>query len=460
MAAPIPRLSILLAKYVAVVTVALMTALINLGTMALTLQVTGLGGALGLSLSFVALAQILGLLALFAAFFSAVLLVLTSFARSFKEAQAYLIPLMLFCLVPGVLALLPGLSLDGFLSVVPLVNIVLLSRDVLEGTATLATGGVVVTTTLLYAMGSIALAARIFGAEAVLSSESSGWGDLFRRADRPRRTAKPSAALLCLALLFPLYFLTNASMVHLSAGLETRLLLASALNVCLFAGVPLFVAWWGRVEVRPGFRLGAPSFVPLLVGVVLGLASWPLVHELSLFLRQMGFATLREENLTRMGEAVARMRAISPVFLVVVLALVPALVEELFFRGFLLTALDEDGESPARAVVVSAVLFALFHLLVNNYIAVERLPPSLLLGLLLGWLAYRAGSIWPGVLLHLLNNALVVLLGYYEPTLVEAGWLTKGQEHLAWPVLAASAVGVTLGVGWLWSQSSRRRSIR
>ena len=42
--------------------------------------------------------------------------------------------------------------------------------------------------------------ARVFGAEAVLSSESSGWDDLFRRADRPRRVATASSALLCLAL--------------------------------------------------------------------------------------------------------------------------------------------------------------------------------------------------------------------------------------------------------------------
>ena len=48
--------------------------------------------------------QIFGLLLLFAAFFSAVLLALTSFARSFKEAQAYLIPLMLASLGPGLVA--------------------------------------------------------------------------------------------------------------------------------------------------------------------------------------------------------------------------------------------------------------------------------------------------------------------------------------------------------------------
>ena len=53
------------------------------------------------------------LLVLFAAFFSAVLLAVTSFARSFKEAQAYLIPLMLLAMAPGFLSVMPGIELSG-----------------------------------------------------------------------------------------------------------------------------------------------------------------------------------------------------------------------------------------------------------------------------------------------------------------------------------------------------------
>src|SRR5438270_3896964 len=84
-AAPIPRLSVLLAKYVAVLTVAMLTALVNLGMMALTLHVTGIGAAVfGDALNLLVLVQVLALLLLFAAFFSAVVLTLTSFARSFK----------------------------------------------------------------------------------------------------------------------------------------------------------------------------------------------------------------------------------------------------------------------------------------------------------------------------------------------------------------------------------------
>jgi ABC-2 type transport system permease protein/sodium transport system permease protein len=183
MAAPVPRVSLLFGKYVAVVAVAVLTALMNLGSMTVSLLVSGLSdrvfGPQGLRV--VTLLEILGLVLLFAAFFSAVLLVLTSFARSFKEAQAYLIPLMVVALVPGILGLLPGLRLSGPLAVVPLLNIVLLARDLLEENADPVNAVVVVLTTLIYAVLAVALAAQVFGAEGVLYGESAGWRALWRR---------------------------------------------------------------------------------------------------------------------------------------------------------------------------------------------------------------------------------------------------------------------------------------
>jgi sodium transport system permease protein len=192
-AAPVSRLGVLFAKYVAVLTVAMLTALVNLGTMAATLLLTGIGrmlfGEAGLSL--LVFVEVLALLLLFAAFFSAMLLALTSFARSFKEAQAYLIPLMLVSLMPGVLSLIPGLQLDGPLAVIPLLNISLLTRDLLEGMAEPGLALVVVLSTFLYAVAALALAARIFGAEAVLYSQQGSWADLFRRRRAPRRLSSP-----------------------------------------------------------------------------------------------------------------------------------------------------------------------------------------------------------------------------------------------------------------------------
>jgi ABC-2 type transport system permease protein/sodium transport system permease protein len=183
LAAPVPRVSLLFGKYVAVVTVAVLTALVNLGSLSVSLLVGGFAervfGPGGIRVG--TLLEIFGLVLLFAAFFAAVLLVLTSFARSFKEAQAYLIPLMVVALVPGVVGLLPGLRLTGLLTVVPLLNIVLLARDLLEEHADPVSAVVVVVATAAYAVLAITLAAQVFGAEGVLYGESGGWCALLRR---------------------------------------------------------------------------------------------------------------------------------------------------------------------------------------------------------------------------------------------------------------------------------------
>jgi ABC-2 type transport system permease protein/sodium transport system permease protein len=182
-AAPIPRFSVLAAKYLTVLTVAVLTAVVNLAGLTVALLVNGVAakefehsGQIVLILL-----EIFALVLLFAAFFSAVLLVVTSFARSFKEAQAYLIPLMVVSLAPGLVALIPGLELSPSLALVPLMNIVLLARDLLRGQAQVGTASLVVLSTAAYAVLAILLAGRVFGAEGVLYGESSSWRELFRR---------------------------------------------------------------------------------------------------------------------------------------------------------------------------------------------------------------------------------------------------------------------------------------
>jgi ABC-2 type transport system permease protein/sodium transport system permease protein len=182
MATPISRVALLAAKYVAVLTVAFLTAMVNLVMMAVTFLLFGgpllASGSAGLSLEMIPI--VVGLVILFAAFYAAVLLVLASFARSFKEAQAYVVPLMLLSLVPGLLALVPDFELGLGLALVPLLNIVLLARDLLSGAGDSFLALVVMASTMLYAFGALVLAARTFGAEAVLYRDAGTWSDLLR----------------------------------------------------------------------------------------------------------------------------------------------------------------------------------------------------------------------------------------------------------------------------------------
>ncbi len=87
-------------------------------------------------------------------------------------------------------------------------------------------------------------------------------------------------------------------------------------------------------------------------------------------------------------------------------AVLPAILEEMVMRGYVMGALRRHGDK--FAVVLSAALFGLIH---GN---VLQVPFAFMLGLALGWLVIQTGSIWPAVLLHFSNNAMSVLLEYMD----------------------------------------------
>jgi sodium transport system permease protein len=443
-AAPVPRFELLTAKYISVVTVAVLNALVNLVCMTITVMWAGVSSLLpGLEgLTPVLLLQVFALLLLFAAFFSAVLLCLTSFARSFKEAQAYLIPLMLASLGPGIMAMMPGLKLDGVLTVLPLVNIVLMARDLFEGGVDLINGTIVVLTTLLYALAALALAARVFGAESVLYSEQSSWSDLLRRPNQPQNAASIPAMLWCLALMVPIQFGLFALLRSLGAlSPIAGIFLSVAVNLLLFALLPALFVYLGRVEVRSALGLSMPRPAALLAGLLLGASLWPI--ELWLLKKTVDAQMLEErfspvlENLQQSRESVG--------WGVLAIAIVPAILEEIFFRGLLFNALK--ARSGALVTIgVSSLLFGVTHVILGGVIGLERFVPSLLLGLILGAVCWHAGSLWPSLLLHVCHNA--ILLGF-------------SPKVILWQWLAAAAVGTALGglMLWKWGHGQETKPI-
>jgi ABC-2 type transport system permease protein/sodium transport system permease protein len=419
-AAPIPRLGLLFAKYLSVVTVAVLTAVVNLVAMTATLLLTpGLQQLVfQAGLPALAVLQVFFLLLLFAGFFSAVLLAVTSFARSFKEAQAYLIPLMLLSLTPGILSLMPAVRLQGPMVVVPLLNIVLLARDLLDGQAVPLTAILVVLTTLIYAAAAIGLAARIFGAEAVLYNEQAAWSDLFRRPRSPRPAPALSSALFCLALMFPALFVLSNLPGQLGGMTPAAELVWTVLtSVFLFVCLPLSSAWLRRVRVQTGFRLESLGVRAWGPAVLLGLCLWPFAEMIRHGLHSLKLGTFTEQAPHGLAELLQQWRQVPVAAIVVCYAVVPAVLEEFFFRGYLFSALRSAGTA-RTAIVGSAIFFGLFHL-IGPLVLVERGVISTLLGLLLGWLSWRAGSIVPGMILHVLHNSSLMLLAYYNPPFIE-----------------------------------------
>ena len=176
---------------------------------------------------------------------------------------------------------------------------------------------------------------------------------------------------------------------------------------------------------------------------------WPFAHELTLLLKHAGVSTLSPEIMEKLHDAVAGWRTLPLIWPILAIGIVPPLVEEFFFRGYLLTALLAIGR-PIWGILCSAILFGLFHLLVVDSFAFERFIPTTLLGLLLGWIAWKTGSMWSGVAMHVTYNSLIVTLGYFEGHLEEAGWALGEDSHLPIGLLPPATAGVALGVAGSW----------
>jgi ABC-2 type transport system permease protein/sodium transport system permease protein len=443
-AAPVPRLGLLMAKYVAVLTVALLTAIVNLTAMTITAHSTSLGDTLfGGGLTFDVSIKVLLLLALFAAFFSAILLALTSYARSFKEAQAYIIPLMLVCLVPGVLCLLPGLEFKSWMAVTPLVNMVMLARDLLEGTVVTQLAVASICSTLLYIAAAITLAARIFGTDAILYGSPATWSDLVRRPSEPVPATVLPAAMLGLALMFPAYFVLASGLARSQElPMDRRLVVIALITAAVFGGIPIVITLFGRVSWTSGLALRRPAVGAVVGAIVLGLVLWPFAHELYLFSKWLGLSMLGKEQVAAAETMIRKMQSVPLWLLLVCMGLVPAVFEELCFRGFLFgslrTKLDDD-----RTVIASSLLFGLFH----EVFIPGRLLTSTFLGGVLGWIRLRSRSVFPGMVLHAVHNCLLLTLARYRDDIIARGWGLEEAQHLPTLWFVAAAIGIMLAVG-------------
>ncbi len=93
-------------------------------------------------------------------------------------------------------------------------------------------------------------------------------------------------------------------------------------------------------------------------------------------------------------------------FNLLVVAILPAIGEEMVFRGILQRQLERWSRNPHLAIWVAAMIFSAFHLQFEGFI------PRLLLGALLGYLLYWTKNLWVPIIAHFFNNALQVLAIY------------------------------------------------
>jgi sodium transport system permease protein len=179
LSSPVNRTHLVLAKFLLVLTASLATATLSALSMGTSFSVlsrlaaTGTGSSDGFPMMTIhpdaALAVFVVSLPV-AVLFSAVLITISIFAKSYKEAQSYLTPMTFIVLVPAIAAVLPGIELTPKLAVIPILNVSLLCKELVAGTYHWNYIALIFLSTCLYAVAALFLAVKMFQRESVLFS--------------------------------------------------------------------------------------------------------------------------------------------------------------------------------------------------------------------------------------------------------------------------------------------------
>ena len=180
---------VMAAKYLTVSLVAIVTALANLAAMAATFGFgLSFGGAATTSfqLTFGQMLTMLACLVPAALLLSGVSLAVASTARTFKEGQSLMSPLMLACLAPALLSQMPGVELNNLTALVPLLNVALLIKASVLGNATGTQVLLTMGSVLVFALLALKVAASAFNSEVFRFGGTEGWKALLggRKTDR------------------------------------------------------------------------------------------------------------------------------------------------------------------------------------------------------------------------------------------------------------------------------------
>lgn len=264
------------------------------------------------------------------------------------------------------------------------------------------------------------------------------------------RETKPFGQLLALLLIFVLFFIisTGISVLAILLGIpyDDIYFQASLSQVVAFATTALVFAWLFYDRPASVLQLRVPDrFSSKILGAVLMLIcliplsdwltqvndGWHLPASMSALeeaMRNMSERTqmMLEDNLLRndLGSLLLNL---------LVIALLPALCEELLFRGALQTTLCRCFRNHHVAIWVTAAVFSLFHGEIFAFL------PRFMLGAALGYLFYYGGSLWCSGLFHFLNNACAVII-YYEVSKGNLDYAMVDSFNSPWYLALAGAV--------------------
>jgi len=407
---PVPSIVVVIAKFAAVLAVGIVTLLLNAGSVIASLGL-GLGtlpGTHGEGFALDATRVLGGALAFLpaAVLVCALSCLVCGRARTFREGQNLLLPLLLVTILPTLPALQPDVRLDAFLAAVPLTGPSLVLRDVLRGTASLPLS------IWMFVASSGWAALALWRLASALDAERLVQHGANEAESGGRHMQSQSALRWALVVVFAVYLVGGwLQALHPVWGLAATLWILLPLAAW---GSARSTARRARESLAVVLSLRRPRIAHVAAALCAApAAAWAAKH---LFELQRQFLPVPSTL-----ESIAlpiEIAGLSSFAQVALLAISPAICEELYFRGAFLGGLRRDLSWP-RILIWQAFFFGAVHA------SIYRFAPTAVLGLVLAAFVMRSRSLATAIVLHAGYNAIIVL-GDRVPAIADPRWAWLG----------------------------------
>ena len=421
---PAKRAEIAIGKLMTVISFSMATALLNMLSMAFTglfVYSRMTAGAGGMELGPPPMASLLWLtvaLIPISSLFSAVALAAAAFARSSKEGQYYLVPLMMISMPLMIIPMLPATKLDIGTSLIPVTGLMLLLRSLIESNYSQALNyfAPVFCVTLTCCWIAVRWVVYQFNSETVLFRASERFAvGAWMKSIFNQRHAVPSLgnAFLCCVLILVLKFFVGFAAAGSITGTFlslTKVTLAVALAAVLAPA--LFMAVMLTTNPRRTLKLTSCRIPVCCAAAVMALCLHPLLMGLTSLVMVI-YPPIGDAS--QMGGMFENMMASAPGFwaILLVMAVLPAIIEELAFRGFILSGF-ERLRNKWQAILLASLFFGMAHASIQQSIITG------VVGIVLGIIAVQTRSIIPCMIYHVTHNSLTLTLSQISPTRIES----------------------------------------
>jgi membrane protease YdiL (CAAX protease family) len=227
-------------------------------------------------------------------------------------------------------------------------------------------------------------------------------------------------AIVIVLLMYGLGIVSNLDMLLAGdtkyiAGFKVIQILSS---IGTFILPPIALALTERKKVTEFYLFKQPKFLLIVLVLAIMILSMPFMEWTVIWNQKMVLPDFlhKIEQWMKEKEAIAMKMTIQLItvrsnfdFIVnlVMIAVIPAIGEELMFRGGVQRSLNRAFENPHVAIWLSAIIFSAIHVQFYGFV------PRMLLGAGFGYLYYYSGSIWYAMLAHFINNAYAVCAAFY-----------------------------------------------